>query len=144
MPGCPARRGCWMPEPRQPLDPLEQALILMAHGLDYPPASGVGPAVVRRLREEPVRSPLRGVLDGLRDRWRLAPRPAWSMVATGVAVVLMLMGGIVIASPSAREAVAGWLGLRGVRITQTPNPTLTPGDFSELRLGERVTLDEAM
>jgi hypothetical protein len=133
-----------MPEPRQPFDPLEQALMLVGDGLDYPPASAVAPAVISRLREEHVRSPVRGILDGLRDRWRLAPRPAWSMVTTGVAVVLVLLGGIVIASPSAREAVAGWLGLRGVRITQTPHPTLTPGAFSELRLGERVTLDEAM
>jgi hypothetical protein len=131
-----------MPERGQPFGSLEQALILIGRGLDYPPASAVAPAVIRRLRE-PVRSPLRGLLDGLRDRWRLAPRPAWRMVAAGAAVVLVLVGGIVIASPSAREAVAGWLGLRGVRITQTPHPTLTPGAFSELRLGERVTLDEA-
>jgi hypothetical protein len=81
-------------------------------------------------------------------------------VATA-ALALVLIGAVLVALiPSARETVAGWLGVRGIHIvfvdeTPTPAPTptappATPGATptpaslgSALLLGERTTLEEA-
>jgi hypothetical protein len=58
-------------------------------------------------------------------------------------LVAVLVGGVVLGlSPSARHAVARWLGLHDVRITrQQAPPTLPPG--GGLRLGAPVGLTEA-
>jgi hypothetical protein len=57
-----------------------------------------------------------------------------------------VVSGVLVASPGARDAVAGWLGLRGVRIVQTPAPSTPPptrtlGDG--LDLGTRMSLTAA-
>jgi hypothetical protein len=65
-------------------------------------------------------------------------------------VAIAIFAGTMALSPGARHAVAGWLGLRGVKITVTPSPTLssptpspTPTSLgSGLDLGKRVTLAE--
>src|SRR5207247_1806045 len=56
-----------------------------------------------------------------------------------------VVGGVV-AVPAGRRAVAGWLGLRGERITLVPTPTpiaIPTGLGVHLLLGARVTLGEA-
>src|SRR5439155_2612828 len=71
--------------------------------------------------------------------------PRWWLAAAAVlrAVPLLLA-----ARRPARDTMAGWLGLRGVVIQKVQNPPtptpLPPGPLGQrLRLGERVTLDQA-
>jgi hypothetical protein len=70
-------------------------------------------------------------------------------VAVAAALVVAIAGGTVLFSPGARRAVAGWLGLRGVRIvaapSDTPTPSVTPTPIlgAGLDLGQRGTLAEA-
>jgi hypothetical protein len=75
----------------------------------------------------------------------LRPQRRWLLAAAAVLLAAVL---VLAASPPAREAVAGWLGLRGVVIQKvqhppTPNP-LPPGPLGyRLRLGDRMTLADA-
>ena len=123
-------------------DELERALRDLGARLAYPEPPDLA-AVTRRLPYSPVPLPTppwarRGVLRRPTARLRrtvLALAAALTFVATAVAV----------ASPAAREAVAGWLGLPGARIELTPSPPTAPTRTlgEGLRLGERVTLEEA-
>src|SRR5438067_679453 len=78
----------------------------------------------------------------LRPRFR---PPQWWLAAAAVLLAVVL---VLAASPPARDTIAGWLGLRGVVIQKVQNPPtptpLPPGPLGQrLRLGERVTLDQA-
>jgi hypothetical protein len=70
-------------------------------------------------------------------------------VAVAAALVVVILAGTMVFSPGARRAVAGWLGLRGVKIESAPSgaptPTATPtlALGAGLDLGQRVTLAEA-
>jgi hypothetical protein len=73
-------------------------------------------------------------------------------VAAALAVAIAVFAGTMVFSPGARHAVAGWLGLRGVKITVTPSPTPVPSLSqsplptslgSGLDLGMRFTLAQA-
>lgn len=71
--------------------------------------------------------------------------PRWWLAAAALILALVL---ILAASPPARDAVAGWLGLRGVviqRVEHPPSPSpLPPGPLGRrLGLGDRVTLADA-
>jgi hypothetical protein len=78
-------------------------------------------------------------------------RPAWQPVAASILALLIVAGGVVGFTPSARDAVAGWLGLRGVQIRLVPSPPSatfpvppTQGPLgSDLGLGLPVTIGRA-
>jgi hypothetical protein len=71
-------------------------------------------------------------------------RPAWQPVAAAVLVILLMGGAVIGIAPPARRAVAGWLGLRGVKIRILPSlhPTAPPLG-TELELGFPATLQRA-
>jgi hypothetical protein len=135
---------------------LERALRDAAAAVAYPDAPDVSGVVALRLREAP--SPMgrsRWVPSDLRRLLRpvlrpaLRPGPALARAAVAMVVALALFAGTMVFSPSARHAVAGWLGLRGVKITVTPPPTasgsVTPSPLPAslgfgLDLGDRVSL----
>lgn len=68
--------------------------------------------------------------------------PLWSRRLAPVLVVALLAVAGVIALPGAREAVADWIGLDGLRIDFAPEPAEPLG--ADLMLGTQVSLDEAM
>jgi hypothetical protein len=125
-----------MPETRWPDDVLDRELRALAQEIDYPATPALATAVGDRLRAEARPAPARA------PWWRMPRRVA---VAATLSLVI-LASGILTFSPAAREAVARWLGLRGVRIETVPTlPTVpTPGRSPiDLLLGEHVTLAEA-
>jgi hypothetical protein len=133
---------------------LEGALRGLATFVAYPEVPDLSGLVGRRLREEAPAarrrtwfSPsLRGIL---RPVLRPALQPAVARAAVAVLVAVALFAGTMVFSPSARHAVAGWLGLRGVKIIVTPSPagpaSVSPSPLptslgSGLDLGKRMTL----
>ena len=121
---------------------LERILVEVGRRLEEPPSMDMAAAVGRRLRSEPAA--------GRRSVLVFRPRPAfgparWRAAAVAVAAVIVVIAGTLVFSPGARRAVAGWLGLRGVRIEVTPSapgtPSLSPGPAPDL--GPRVSLAEA-
>jgi len=125
---------------------LEAAVRDLGTRLDYPPSRQLAFVVRRRLeRSEAPR----------RARWpRLAlvgpHRPVFAPARRRVAVVMLVLvaffSGALTFSPSARRAVAGWLGLRGIKIEVTPSlpPLPTPTVLGRnLVLGPPVSLAEA-
>jgi hypothetical protein len=143
------------------LQQLERSLGALGRDLGYPePRGDLALAVGIRLREherpaEPVR--LRGFLGRGTELWRLRPvRPSWQALAAAAVSVAVLTSGILLFSPTARRAVAGWLGLRGVQIvvtspspprptaSSTTSPTPPPPLGGNLDLGRPVTLSQAL
>ena len=125
-----------MAETRWPDDVLDRELRSLATQIEYPPAPALVTAVGDRLRAEARPAPARA------PWWRMPRRVA---VAATLALVILATG-VLTFSPAAREAVARWLGLRGVRIETVPTlPTVpTPARSPiDLLLGEEVTLSEA-
>jgi len=126
---------------------LEQALVALASQIDFPDLPDLSPAVGRTLREISTRRrhPLADLRRALRSLLRPALLPAWQRVAVAAVVVVTVLAGTLVASPSVRRAVAGWLGLRGVKIESTPAPTqsLSTSLGGTLGLGERMSLQEA-
>jgi len=122
---------------------LERALEHVGEGLAYPPVPDLALAVGARLRAAPSRG---GAAWGLlRPVFRPAWQPTLRRVAAGLAAVVVLLSGLLVLSPSARRAVAGWLGLRGVRIDVVATPSLSvPSRLGGgLQLGRPFTLAEA-
>jgi hypothetical protein len=62
-------------------------------------------------------------------------------IATLVVVVMAAI--FLLVSPTARTAVANFLGIKGVRIQYGPSPTPRVNPSPDLRLGSRVSLSEA-
>lgn len=135
-------------------DQLERALRALGEGLAYPPTPDLAAAVRARLvAGRPARtSPLA----------RLFAAPAARRLALAFIALIALVGAVLIASPAAREAIAGRLGVPGITIeyatptptarpgatpatpTITPTPRATPASAGErLGLGRRLTLAEA-
>jgi hypothetical protein len=124
---------------------LEAALTTLGRRVAYPELPDASGSVVahlsvpeRRGRVVPFRRPAAASL-------RPLARPAWIRVAVAAAVVALLMSGILTFSPSARSAVADFLGLRGERIhvgKTVPSATLRPLGAG-LDLGEQTTLAAA-
>jgi hypothetical protein len=125
---------------------LEAALQGVGLAVSYPAVPDVAATVARRVGAHPRAQrawfPLR-----MPSVTALRPlvRPVWQRVAVAAAAVLVLAGGILPFSPSARRAVADFLGLRGERIKVVRTPPSAPirplGDG--LDLGERLTLAQA-
>lgn len=125
---------------------LERALVEIGARLEAPTVDLVH-AVGRRIRSAGP-APARVIRFRRPVVSRRPSRPfglTWRSVAAAAAAVVVLVTGILTFSPSARRAVAGWLGLRGVRIEVTPTPPTPPArPLGEgLDIGRRVTLAEA-
>jgi hypothetical protein len=114
------------------MNPLERELFELGRALDYPPAPDVAAAVTARLTAAP--RPGR--------RLRL---PAFRALAIAAAVLLVGAGGVLAASPGARDAVLDWLGLRGATIRRVETLPSVPrtSPRAPLELGRRVSLAEA-
>lgn len=110
---------------------LEYALVRAGRELNYPAT----PAIAAR-----VRGDLRGSATAVPTR-RLSLSPR---VLVGIAAAILLALILVFALPNARDAVAQFLGLRGLRIfyatpTPTASPTLTPRQDTTPRATARPT-----
>lgn len=102
---------------------IERSLADLAAHVDYPPAPDLAPRVAARVRAAPAR---RG--------------PARARLVAAAALVLVVAAAAV-ALPPAREAIADFLGLGGVRIrTGEPVPAPSP---ARLELGEPMSLAAA-
>jgi hypothetical protein len=113
---------------------IERVLKELRGDIDFPRGVDMSAAVGRRIEQEPA--PSRGP--------SLSPRAL--RIATVVAAVVILATGIVLATPAAREAVADWLGISGVRIEQqeaAPSPDTSPTPIAP-DLGPRVSLGSAV
>ena len=127
-------------------DDLERRLVELGRIVDAPEPGTLAPGVMERIAagRAPTRRRWRSILDA---RGRRAHRPIWTPIwqraAVAIAIVVLLVGGV-LAVPSARETVAGLLGLGGVQIQQVHDlpPVLGPADLRS-RLGERTTLAAA-
>ncbi|HEY3211476.1 MAG TPA: hypothetical protein VGL18_17110 [Actinomycetota bacterium] len=129
----------------EPDPALERLVAEVGSLVDYPAVPDLSGVVGRRLRQAPT--PSRWSPESLRLRLRGALRPVlqpvWQPVAVALIVLIVVLSGTLAFSPTARRAVAGWLGLRGVRIEFTPTPSATLPLGTGLNLGERLTLAEA-
>src|SRR5205807_4463040 len=126
-------------------DELETALRGVGQAVAYPLTEDVAARVARRLEAlsatEPARLPFRRPSAAI---LRPLVRPAWHRVALAAAAAVLLAGAVLPFSPSARRAVADFLGLRGERINVVKSPppaTLRPLGEG-LDLGTRMTLAE--
>jgi hypothetical protein len=143
------------PETRAVWD-IEAALIAVGPRIDFPPMPDIAQAVGTRLRADLRAAPVtdirrpgyrRPALLAFRRSARPVFRPAWQRVAAVAAAVTLIAAGTLALSPSARDAVADLLGLRGVRIRVVPSlsPLPTPSHSlgEGLSLGDRVTVATA-
>ena len=109
---------------------LDSALRTVARDVSYPATPDMTAAVMERVRHVPV-APV------------VVARPArFRFALAAAAVIAVAMVATVGLSPSARRAVAGWLGVDGIRITfdETERTQTVLGD---LFLGQPSTLAEA-
>jgi hypothetical protein len=114
---------------------VELAAAVRARLLAQPPRANVRLGVARLVRRPPDRPVVRA---GASEGWRRAVAVA--------AAVAVLAAGVVVFSPAAREAVAGWLGLGGVKITRVPHLPTPPSGTTfgqNLELGAPVSLQAA-
>jgi hypothetical protein len=107
---------------------LEDTLTAMSGAIAFPNEPDLAGAVRERLS--------RAALASARRR-RLPMRFAVAALALTV-----VASGILVFSPGARHAMAGWLGLPGIRISTTPKGSV-PAPGRALDLGRRVTLAQA-
>lgn len=104
---------------------LEERLLSVAEAIDWPmPSPHLASRVTARIQSESVTAKVRGL-----------PR-----LAVAVAAVLVLAG-VLVFSPTARQAVADLFGAAGVRIGFISEPA--PAVGMGLNLGEPTTLDDA-
>jgi hypothetical protein len=108
---------------------LEQALVDLGRHLAYPEAPDLGPAVAERIHGVRPLAPPRPVSPRVR---RIA--------VVGAAVLTVLVGGALVASPALRAAFLRLFTLPGVRIEIQESP---PPAGRSLDLGERVSLEAA-
>lgn len=126
---------------------LEGALRSVAPELAYPSEAGVWEAVAPRLidRGRVGRAVFRRSRLSLPSvRPPSVGRPVWQVAVAAVVAVGVLLSAALAGSPTIRETVERWLGLRGVKVVQTPRPSSLPptrtlGDGLDLGL----TLDLA-
>lgn len=124
-----------------PVAELERTLTDIGARLEDPPAVDLALMVGNRLRQE-ARIPA----PPSRLQWPVwVPRLDWRTFAYATAAGVVILAGVLTFSPSARHAVAGWLGLRGVEIevVPTPRPSPPPSGPQTLNLGPQVTLGQA-
>jgi hypothetical protein len=102
--------------------PIEQALVELAHHIDWPEPSDQALDLRTRLESSPVSRP--------GHRW-----------IPVTALILILVASLLLFSPTAREAVADLLGVAGIEVRFEPEPAELVG--AELALGQAVTVEEA-
>jgi hypothetical protein len=111
---------------------LPAALHALGKHLEVPPAADLAPRV-RSALEEPGRARLRPVR-----------RPGPAHLARAAAAAVVLAAALVAVSPTARDAVAGWLGVLGIDIrTDDRPPRRAPATPDTPGLGEPASLAEA-
>ena len=110
---------------------LERALAQLGRELDYPPTPALAPRVRARVEEVPRRRRTLLPAAGLRRALALA-----------LVGLLVLAGGVFAAVPSVRDAVLEFFGLQGATVERRESLPAPP-ELRPLRLGERMTLDEA-
>jgi hypothetical protein len=110
-----------------PDERLESELRALKTVLSWPEPEDLAPLVSRRLSAGESR---RG--------W-----PPAVLIGLAAALILMLLAGTFAALPGLRSAVAGWLGLRGVRIERTEPGRKLPSPAPKPDFGVQVTLHEA-
>src|SRR5262245_11288693 len=110
---------------------LERQLRALGPQIAVPEGVGTSIAVRRRLESGAVPT----------GRVTLPPSPTRRRVLVGVAIALIFVVGLTLAISSSRNAVADWLGLRGVEIEHTNERPSGLG--ADLRLGRPVSLGEA-
>lgn len=119
---------------RHPDPDLERELRELGKRLEYPPAPDVTDRVLGRIRS--------GAESTCERRWGLPASP-WQRVAAVALVVVLAVTSVLGISPQARTAAAEWLGLGGIKITFLPsNPEVEPVG-ANLKLGKKVSLEEA-
>lgn len=100
---------------------LETALLRAGREMEFPAT----PAIAARVRAELAASP-RALRIEPSER---VPQPSWWRVFAPLAAAVILALALLLAFPSAREAIGQFLGLRGLQIfyvTPTPTPTAAP------------------
>ena len=120
---------------------LESELRSLALAIDYPPERDIAAAVRERIAARPTfrLGPAARAAWGLRRIAASLRQPAFAATMVVVAASLFLM-----VSPSARVAVADWLGFDDVRVTFDEPPVRPqPPVGDDLRLGAKVTLAQA-
>ena len=106
---------------------LEDRLRRAASRIELPDTPDLADRVLGALQNAPVRQ----------------VRPWWSRSTfAAAALVLMLAAATLVFSPTARDAVAGWIGLDGVSIEYDEVPDQPLGD--DLVLGKKTSLSEAI
>jgi hypothetical protein len=113
------------------LEEVERALAGLRNRLAYPSAERLSVTVITRIQTVPRAA-----------RWWWRYRPVSLATSVGVAAILLVAAvtGLLLLFPGAREAVADFLGLRGIRIQYEASPA-PPG--GKLDLGQRVSIEEA-
>jgi uncharacterized protein DUF4367 len=109
--------------------------------LDYPvPGPELALAVGHRVRSPDARKP--ATTPVLRPVFRSAWQPGWRRVAVALVALVSALTGTLTFSPSARDAVARWLGLRGAGLEVVPSlPPAPSRPLGEgLFLGRQVSL----
>jgi hypothetical protein len=116
-------------------DRLEVLLLEVANEIDYPPTPELSFRVAHRIARDPLAPERRS-------------RRRWLRPALAIGIVVVLIGFFTLAfSPTARRAVADFLGVVGIRISVGTEKSSTrdlPGpDLDDIDLGEEVSLGEA-
>lgn len=119
---------------------LEQRLSELGRRLDYPRGANLAAAVRRRIEAPAARQLL-----WPRPLW---PRPVWPRRLVLAAAIAAVVLAALAAFPPSRNAIAGFLGLKGViiqRVPTAPSPGAGPtGSIAQrLDLGSEVTLAQA-
>jgi hypothetical protein len=107
---------------------LEDRLRGLGNRIDFPAEPDIAAHV--RARIEASTEPVRGV----RRSFRL-------QIAVAALAIALLAGGVLVFSPTTRNAVADWIGLDGLKIEYGERPEAVLGN--DLLLGRPVTLEEA-
>ena len=101
-----------------------------------------GDLAERVLESVAAERPSPGRVLGWPARWDPAGS-RWARAAVALAAAAAVLAGVLVLSSGARRAVAGWLGIGGVRIHIVPTLPSAGPLVSELDLGRPVTLAQA-
>ncbi len=103
---------------------LESKLSTLADSIEWPtPSPHLSTRVIARIESEPT----------------TARHSGWRRLAIAMAAVVVVTG-VMVFSPSTRQAVADLFGAAGIRIGLTPDPAPTVG--ADLDLGEPIQVDD--